>query len=94
MTPNEIEVLLHYHTSPSVHPRIDAPAVRGAIEGFLKNGIFRCGENDRGLLVKALYETTDKGNALVQMLCNTPYPTQQWVDANGDVIEFPYLCAD
>lgn len=81
MTPNEIEVLLHCYTSLSVHPRIQAPAVKEAISMFLGCDI----------LIKASgvewYTTTGRGEALVKVLCNTKFPTEAWVDENGKVIK-------
>ena len=80
MTPNEIEVLIHYHTSRTAHPRLNAPAVQAAVRMFEQTGIF---EQDNGI-----YHTTDRGKALVQVLCNTPFPREAWVDENGIVIDF------
>ncbi len=80
MTPNDIEILLHCHTTPGVHPRIDAPYVRSAIDMFVSNGIIEQREGDG-------YSTTSKGRALVEVLCSTPFPIEAWVDSNGKVIE-------
>lgn len=80
MSPNDIEVLLHYHCSHSVHPRIDAPAVQGAIRQFV----------DARLLIQLsggpsadVYETTEGGKMLVEQLCAVPFPVLKWVA--GDV---------
>ncbi len=80
MTPNDIDVLIHYHTSPGLHPRHDAPAVFEACCMFVKDGIFeqRDGEG---------YSTTPRGCALMEVLCATPYPVEVWVDGSGKVID-------
>lgn len=81
MSPNEIAVLLHCYTTPEVHPRIDAPAVIHAISMFL--GCELISQPD-GF---DWYVTTDKGRALVKVLCNVKFPTQVWTDDNGNIIE-------
>ena len=78
MTPLEIEVLIHCHACPCPHPRINAPAVWGTIKYFQDQGLIRP--------VKNYYETTDRGKAMVYLLCNTPFPLQQWVDQYGNII--------
>ena len=81
MTPNDLEVLIHCHVSPTAHPRIDAPAVKEALDMLEKNGLIilhKGGDN--------IYSTTDKGNAFMQVLCSMPLPEQKWVDAFGKII--------
>lgn len=75
MTPNDIEVLLHYHSSSELHPRLDAPAVQDAINMFEDNGILHKIPHSFGL-----WHTTKRGEALVQMLCSTPYPTEKFIN--------------
>jgi hypothetical protein len=79
MTPNDIEVLIHCHVSPSPHPRANAPAVQGALEWL----------REAGLIIKGAeyFGTTERGRALVQVLCDTPFPAQAWVDKDGKVIK-------
>jgi len=81
MTPNDIEILIHYYSSPSIHPRIDAPAVTESIQEFVKNGILERG-GDFG------FRVTNKGRALMKLLCSTSFPIAAWVDENGKAIEF------
>ena len=69
MTPNDIEVLLHYHCMAVIHPRLDAPAVQQAVENFKRHGIMVIDFQDG-----SGYSLTAKGRALVTMLCNTPFP--------------------
>lgn len=66
MTPLEIELLLHYHTSPARHPRHDAPGVREARERFLALGLI---EPD-GRAGCDFFITTAKGRQLVRQLCS------------------------
>ena len=79
MTPNDIEVLLHCHTTPTKHPRLHAPAVSGSIimlqnMDIISPVVVRIeGDQDQ-------YRTTKKGEKLVEMICNTPFPTQIWAD--------------
>jgi hypothetical protein len=75
MTPNDIEVLLHYHTSPEPHPRIHAGAVQSTLCFFHDEDILRK-DNSAG----NGFRTTYRGRKLVTMLCETPFPQQFWVD--------------
>jgi hypothetical protein len=84
MTPNDIEILIHFHVSPTVHPRFDAGAVRDSIFMFVENGILELINSEGNSHV---YKTTKKGKALMSILCNTPFPQQAWVDSNGNVIQ-------
>lgn len=77
MTPNDIEILIHCHVLREEHPRLHVPAVRESINRFLRNGIIveyeHCGMDN-------IYTTTEKGRALVDMLCATPYPEVAYID--------------
>jgi len=84
MTPNDIEVLIHYHCSPTVHPRIEAGAVKNALRWLLLSGII---EQEPETSLENRYCTTDKGKALMKLLCDTLIPVQAWVDDQGNVIE-------
>lgn len=84
-SPNNIEILLHCHTTPGPHKRIDAPAVRKAIADLLDEGAITAdlanGRTD-------CYRTTEKGRAWVAALCAVPAPVQCWKDgATGKLIE-------
>jgi hypothetical protein len=78
-SPINIEVLLHYHISPLVHPRADAPAVGEAIAMLLKAG---CLET----VGPGLYHATPKGVAWVRALCNVEEPREAFVDAQGNIL--------
>ena len=79
MTPNDIEILIHCHVSPSDHPRMRAPAVKETYAVFEESGMIE--KTDGGY-----YRTTERGRAHVEVLCSTPWPTQAWIDQNGNVI--------
>ena len=84
MTPNQLEVLLHYHVSPTTHPRSGAPAVLEAVEWGIREGLLEPAVQGVHPLPEAPmrgpHQTTAKGAALVQMLCDTPLPVKQFVD--------------
>lgn len=79
MTPNDIDILLHYYCSNTEHERIEAPAVRESIQDFLREGILRQREPEERSLYGATYTTTDRGQMLIRALCSVPYPEQRWV---------------
>lgn len=81
MTPNDIEILLHCHTSSTQHPRMNAPAVRSAFESLETNGLIE--QHKEGYFV-----TTDRGKAHVHTLCSTPWPIRKWVNDNNGIIEY------
>jgi len=72
MTPDEIEVLMHCHVSPTVHPRISIPSVQQAIRMFEAAGLTR--KDPAGI-----YHTTTMGKGFIQILCDTPFPKSSWV---------------
>ena len=78
LTPNDINVLLHYHTCPDSHPRISAPAIQSAVYKFIEDGILEEFNNEHHVNYKI--RTTDRGRKFVDMLCETPYPEKRWID--------------
>jgi hypothetical protein len=78
-SPNNIEVLLHYHTTPRPHPRIDAPATCDFTRILLEAGCITPGDT-------GAYITTAKGAAWVQALCNVECPREAYVDQNGNIL--------
>ena len=81
MTPNAIEILIHCHVSPTVHPRSDAPAVKQELQSLEQYGLIR------SIAPPGAYTTTERGAAHVAQLCATPWPKQTWVDAQGKPID-------
>lgn len=83
MTPNDIDVLLHYYCSPAEHPRYEAPAVQETIAEFLRIGLI-CSRIGGG----NSYTITKLGMAHVKQLCDLPIPVTRFVDKNNEVIEY------
>lgn len=81
MTPNAIEVLLHYHVSPAPHPRSYAPAVRDATVALLNNGLLELAMGD------GCYGTTLCGRLHVKQLCETAWPVSVFMGADGKILE-------
>ena len=80
-TPNNIDVLLHYHCCMNKHPRHDAIVVQETIEALLSLKVIEPYNDKDGC-----YLTTDLGKAWVQALCNTELPTVAYLDKNGEVL--------
>lgn len=92
MTPNDLEILIHYYTSSKPHPRLSAPAVKASIEEFLAFGILKLREDisagtHADITKLGMYRLTDKGRAWLSMILKTPYPKQVWIDQSGDIIK-------
>jgi hypothetical protein len=82
MSPLDLEVLIHYHCNPYQHHRHDSPCVADATKTFFMDGII-----DKSNKTGSGYTTTEKGRAWLAMILKTPYPTQCWVDGNGNRID-------
>lgn len=80
MTPNDIEILIHCHVSPTPHPRLAQN--KAVFDSLERNGLIRYHANSIGV-----YVTTARGAAHINQLCSTPWPKQAWIDSNGRVIE-------
>jgi len=75
MTPNDIDVLIHYYASPEKHPRVTASAVQQAIDKFVADGIFEIiTSSTNGISV------TEKGTYFIKMILDTPYPVRSFID--------------
>lgn len=81
MTPNDIEVLIHFHCSPCRHPNDAAPAVRESIEMMIENGLL---ERDTKPDEPMRFKTTSRGAAHLDQLCNVPFPRRGWIFADGN----------
>jgi hypothetical protein len=82
MTPNDINILLHFYTTPEPLPRADAPAVKEAVLSFVQREIL-VWEVESANEGTGRYRVTQKGEKLVRMLCDTPDPVQEWLDPRG-----------
>ena len=72
MTPFEIKIVLHHHSSYDEFSRADAPAYPNAVMELIKAGVLT--------QTTERVTTTPLGAALVQMWCDTPLPVKKWVD--------------
>lgn len=77
LTPNDLEILIHYYVSPAEHPRFNY--IRPTIDEFVRNGILERKDDE--------YAVTDKGRAWLISILQVPCPTQAWIDKNGNVIK-------
>ena len=80
MTPNDIEILIHCHVSPTPHPREGDSAVRESLNNFVWHELIR-------IDINGIYRTTERGAAHLEQLCDMPLPRNAWVDASGRIIE-------
>jgi hypothetical protein len=81
MTPNDIEILIHCHVSPSKHPRADAPSVKDALKCLqMMDLIEPLGE-------KGAYTTTGRGKAHMKQLQCLPLPELKWMDKDEKEIK-------
>ena len=86
-TPTNIEVLLHYHVSPSIHPRFDEKAsVEEAVEFLMGVGALERYFDSDGKGQHGHYQTTELGAAWVTALCNTKRPTAIFSDEHGNIL--------
>jgi hypothetical protein len=71
ITPNHLDVLLHFYVSAEPHPRAHAPAVQQAIADWCEMGMLdgRPGPSP----------TTEKAHAWIEHLLRTPLPVAEWV---------------
>lgn len=65
-TPSDLELLLHCHVSPQVHPRASAPAIIDGTERLLNHGLIE--------RVDRHYGTTEKGKFYIAHLLKQPFP--------------------
>lgn len=85
-TPVNVEVLLHCYVSPNRHPLHDAPAVRQAFKDLHEADLIAPDDADP---LSGIYQTTERGDAHINQLCNLALPVQAWVGANGRLIDKP-----
>lgn len=83
MTPLQIEILLWYHCRAADYRDGDftAPAVREAIDDF--RGAARLLEPAPKPNGCRAYRLSDRGEAFVKRLCETPLPVCRWVFEDG-----------
>jgi len=75
ITPNHLDVFLHYYCKPTQHPRYHAPAVQEALAFFVRNEMLsyeRRGDAD------IEYSATEKGVFWLEHLLSIPMPVTSY----------------
>lgn len=72
LSPLDIEVLLWYFYKTEPHENIAAPAVKESILMWTRSGMLK--PLHTYVCPEGMYCTTEKGDAMVKALCNTPEP--------------------
>lgn len=69
ITPIELEFLLWCHYSTEKFPRIEAPAVKEAVNKFWRNGLI-----NQDIADDDVYQLSEKGQFYINEICSTPFP--------------------
>ncbi len=72
-TPLHLELILHYRTKAGPFPQAAASAVVSYTKELLAHKLIEPANDKSG------YASTARGDAFVEILCNTPLPVQKWV---------------
>ena len=83
MTPFEINLLFHLHTSPSAKPAGSGELLDNTFEKFCIHGL---AEHCPTVHNSGLYKLTPLGKAYLDVLMNTPIPTIDFIDGGGQRI--------
>lgn len=75
MTPYELGIALHYHTSGVDYPWLGAPIAHQTKEWFVDNELLF-----HSPATGSTYYPTEKLHAFCRMLCAVPLPVQCWTD--------------
>lgn len=81
MPPGKIALLLHYHFDP-IKPDTDGNTRKWTDE-LLADNLIEI-SNRPPDPVYSEWITSKRGQAYVEMLCNTPLPIQQWIDPRSN----------
>jgi hypothetical protein len=72
LTPLKVSMLIELHCSPDfakTFPHLDFPAQQGALKEFVCNDLLMIPE----------YKLTERGEALIKKILDTPLPKLTWV---------------
>lgn len=77
LTPFRLEILLHYFYSAEPHPRIKEACVLAVIDHWINQGVMQ-----REIYTESAggNRITEKGNAWVNFILDTPMPIPTWID--------------
>ncbi|MCK4782116.1 MAG: hypothetical protein KAV87_00085 [Desulfobacteraceae bacterium] len=78
MSPNDLEILIHFYVSPTQHPR--AEYIDAACDAMKGKGLLDIDGHFKWFI-------TSKGKAFLQCILATPFPKQVWLDGNGKLID-------
>jgi len=87
MTPNDLDILIHFATTRAPHPRMDSPAAQSSIEQFAAEGVITFDSDRIPSNGESSYLITNKGRAWLVRILQTPCPRQVWVDEQDRIIE-------
>lgn len=76
MSPLRIEIALHYYTIPGDYDpeRLDAPAVKEAIQDYIEAGLLQVSAREG-----QRFEGVDEAlSVYVEALCSVPLPVLKW----------------
>lgn len=75
-SPLMVEMLIHFHVSAAPFDRLQAPACMEVLHWMLTENLVEPADAGYG----ATYRTTDRGQAWMRMICDTPLPELEWID--------------
>lgn len=79
MTPNNIEILIHYRCSDADHPRLTAPTVQEACSKFFDLGLLSIVDAKAGDTKTRYVGNLRALSVYVDALCAVPLPTREWI---------------
>jgi hypothetical protein len=71
-TPNNLDILMHFYTSGSPHPRRDAPAVKEGIDYLMRTGMLQ------STTEADVWAVTEKALVYIDYIMKVSFPTQSW----------------
>ena len=78
-TPLELEILLHYYITNSDYRELNAPAIKEAIEKFVKLGLLIDNRNNKNDFCHQQFRSNDEALSIyVETLLNVPLPKMKW----------------
>jgi hypothetical protein len=72
-------MILHYYYSSTCFDHQEAPAQQDLVARFLAEELVVLIDDTRGKKY-ALYNTTERGRAWIDLLLETPLPVKKWLD--------------
>jgi hypothetical protein len=81
MIPNilTLQMLLHYHAIAAPWPQVEAPACVDAQRWLMSNDLVKSSARSA-----SNFQTTEKGDALIKHILQTPMPIRRWEVPNHE----------